>query len=90
MHTSLYKAARRLASLLTQYDEKQSRKRNYNSHRAALYLAAVHSWEVDPASVAEPVKTLGKYFTTNPSDLEDFCLAPVRQLVREIRAGKFD
>ncbi len=80
--------ARRLFSLLTQYDEKQSRKRGWNPHGLAHYAQAVQSWEADPSAEGLPIKTLGRYFTTNPSDPSDFCLAPVRQLVREINAGE--
>lgn len=78
--------ARQLASLLTQHDKKQSGKRGHNPHALSLYLQAVHSWELEQLSATDPIKSLAKYFTTNPADDRDFCLAPVRQFVREIKA----
>lgn len=83
-----FKRASRLASLLTQYDQKQSTKRGWNPYGLGHYMGSVESWENDPKAIAEPVKTLGKYFTANPAEPEDYCLAPVRQFVRELRAGR--
>lgn len=82
--------ARKLASLLTQHDRKQSGKRGHNPYALPLYLQAVHEWEIDKKAFSHPVETLAKYFTTNPNNDRDFCLAPVRQFVRELpvtRAG---
>lgn len=84
----LFRRARRLASLLTQWDEKQSKKRGWNPHGLALYFQALESWEADTLSATDPIRALADYFTHNPADKADFCLAPVRQFVREIQAGK--
>lgn len=83
-----FSRARRLASLLTQYDQKQSTKRGHNPYALGHYLGAVEQWETDPASAEKPIETLSRYFTHNPADSTDFCMTPVRQFVREIRAGK--
>lgn len=88
MNTPHFRRARRLASLLTQYDEKQSAKRGHNIYALGHYMGAVELWEKDPQSTDEPIKTLARYFTTNPADVTDFCLTPVRQFAREITAGK--
>lgn len=82
-----YARARRLASLLTQWDQKQSSKRGWNPHGLALYFQALELWEADPLSETDPVRALADYFTHNPADKTDFCLAPVRQFVREINKG---
>jgi hypothetical protein len=80
----IHTAARRLASLLTQYDQKQSTKRGHNPYGLALYLEAVHRWEDDPKTADQPLSRLAEYFTTAPGDDTDFCLAPVRKFVREM------
>lgn len=83
-----YNRARRLVSLLTQYDQKQSAKRAHNRNALPLYIQAAQAWESDSRAEISPLKTLAEYFTTAPGNPEDFCLTPVRQFVRELNAGK--
>lgn len=71
-----------LISLLTQYDASQRGKRSHNPHALALYIQAAREWETDPRTATDPLKSLSEYFTTNPRDEQDFCLAPVRKFVR--------
>lgn len=80
---SPFAMARRLASLLTQHDAQQAGKRGHNRYALPLYLQAVHSWEADPKTAADPIGTLSTYFTHDPANERDFCLKPVRQFVRE-------
>ena len=84
----IFKRARRLVSLLTQYDQSQRGKRGYNPYALGHYIGAAHAWEESELTRSDPIESLAGLFTSQYDEGRIFSLKPVRQFVKEIQSGR--